>query len=710
MRIWPGEPYPLGATYDGSGTNFSLFSEVATKVELCLFDDDGGEERIALPEQTALCWHGYLPGVGPGQRYGYRVHGPWAPDEGVALQSAQAAARSLRARHRRAAEVGRGALSALLRSARRAQRQRLGGAHAEVGGDQPLLRLARRSPAAHAVARDRRLRGARQGADRAPSRHARPSCAAPTPALASPPILEHFKQLGVTAVELCRCTSSCIRKSLVSKGLRNYWGYDSIGFFAPHNEYAATGQRGEQVQEFKSMVRALHAAGIEVLLDVVYNHTAEGNHLGPMLSFKGIDNAAYYRLIGDRASLLYGLHRYREFTQHAASARAAIADGLPALLDRGDARRRLPLRSGGDARARPARGRSAERVLRSHPAGSGGLARQAHRRAVGRRRRRLSGRQLSAAVVGVERQVSRRRARLLARRAVAPGRLRLSPHRLERSVRRHRAAPVRQHQLRHRARRLHAARPGLLQRQAQRGQRRGQPRRHRRQPLVELRRRRAPPTTSRSSALRAQQQRNFLATLLLSQGVPMLCGGDEIGRTQKRQQQRLLPGQRDLVVRLGARRSAISSTSCAGWRSTAATIASSAAVAGSRGGRCTARDVKDVAWFTPEAQEMSDEHWAAGFARSLAVFFSGTPSPRSTRRASASSTTTSSSCSTPRTSRCASSCPTSASASAGCATSTPPPSATARPTIRERVLRAGDELEVTARSLVVMRRIDDDGR
>jgi len=163
MRIWPGESYPLGATYDGSGTNFSLFSEVASKVELCLFDDDGNEERIALPEQTAFCWHGYVPGVGPGQRYGFRVHGPWAPDEGQRCNPHKLLldpyARAIEGRP----EVGRGALRALLRQAGGAERSRLGRVRAALGGDDAVLRLARRSPA-------RARRGTRRWCTRCTSR------------------------------------------------------------------------------------------------------------------------------------------------------------------------------------------------------------------------------------------------------------------------------------------------------------------------------------------------------------------------------------------------------------------------------------------------------------------------------------------------------------------------------------------------------------
>ena len=204
---------------------------------------------------------------------------------------------------------------------------------------------------------------------------------------------------------------------LDDKGLHNYWGYNTIGFFAPHNGYSASGSRGQQVQEFKTMVRALHEAGIEVILDVVYNHTAEGNHLGPTLSFRGIDNAAYYRLVDRRPALLHGHHRHREQPAHAAPARAADDHGLAPLLGARHARGRVPVRPGRHPGPAVLRGGPAVGVLRPGPAGSGGVPGQAHRRAVGRGRRRLPGGQLPAAVERVERQVPGHHPRLLARPA-----------------------------------------------------------------------------------------------------------------------------------------------------------------------------------------------------------------------------------------------------------------------------------------------------
>ena len=366
--------------------------------------------------------------------------------------------------------------------------------------------------------------------------------------LASEPAIAYLRSLGVTAVELLPVHHIVDESFLFERGLSNYWGYSTIGYFAPHSGYAATGQRGQEVREFKGMVKALHRAGIEVILDVVYNHTAEGNHLGPMLSFKGVDNKSYYRLVPDDAAPLHGLHGHGQHAQRPAPEHAAADHGLAALLGDRVPRRRLPLRPRLGARARALRRRPPVGVLRRHPPGPGALAGQADRRAVGRRARRLPGRQLPRAVVGVERHLPRRDARLLARRRVGR-RVRLAADRLERPLRGRRPPPVRVDQLHHRPRRLHAARPRLLQREAQRGQPRGQPRRHRRQPLLELRRRgrdRRPGDQRAAGAPAAQLPRD----------ADPLPGHADAARRRRvrphpaRLQQRVVPGQRDLVVRL----------------------------------------------------------------------------------------------------------------------------------------------------------------
>jgi glycogen operon protein len=294
MQIWPGNPYPLGAGFDGAGTNFSVFSSVAERVELCLFDDKGNEERVELPEVDATCWHGYLPHVGPGQRYGYRMHGPDEPAKGHRCNPAKL----LLDPYARAIEGTvrwNNALFGYGRSKRRdsapyVPRSIVVNPWFDWSDDRSP-----RTPLHETVVYELHVKGFTQLNPAIPE-EIRGTYAA----LTTPEAIDHLTRLGVTAVELLPVHQFVDEHSLIEKGLRNYWGYNSIGYFAPHNEYSSVGERGQQVHEFKQMVKALHAANIEVILDVVYNHTAEGNHQGPTLSFKGIDNAAYYRLMDDQ--------------------------------------------------------------------------------------------------------------------------------------------------------------------------------------------------------------------------------------------------------------------------------------------------------------------------------------------------------------------------------------------------------------------------
>jgi isoamylase len=303
-EVWPGRPFPLGATWDGQGVNFSLFSENAEDVELCIFDDeDEDEERIPMRERTAFHWHCYLPGAGPGCRYGFRVHGPYAPEQGLRFNPSKL----LIDPYAKAIEGGirwdqanvlpyvpSGSEDADLEmddedDEMAVPRSVVIDGSFEWEGDEPP-----RTPLADTVIYETHVRGFTM-------RHpeVRDDLRGTYAGLASEPALEYLQSLGVTAVELLPVHHIADEHFLVDRGLKNYWGYSTIGYFAPHSAYAATGQRGEQVREFKGMVKALHRAGIEVILDVVYNHTAEGNHLGPMLSFKGVDNHSYYRLMPD---------------------------------------------------------------------------------------------------------------------------------------------------------------------------------------------------------------------------------------------------------------------------------------------------------------------------------------------------------------------------------------------------------------------------
>jgi isoamylase len=297
--VWPGQPYPLGATYDGLGTNFAVFSEAAERVELCLLDEAGHETRHDLPEVTGFVWHGYLPTVSPGQRYGFRVHGRWSPGEGLRANPAKLLldpyAKAVEGEvrweepvfpYRFGAEDERDERD----SAPFVPRSVVTNPFFDWSDDRPPRR-----PLNESVIYEVHVKGFTQRHPEIPD-----SMRGTYAGMAHPAVIRYLQELGITAVELLPVHQFVHARHLVDRGLRNYWGYDSIGFLAPHNEYSGSGQIGEQVGEFKAMVKALHAAGIEVILDVVYNHTAEGNHLGPMLAFKGIDNAAYYRLTDDR--------------------------------------------------------------------------------------------------------------------------------------------------------------------------------------------------------------------------------------------------------------------------------------------------------------------------------------------------------------------------------------------------------------------------
>jgi isoamylase len=305
LETWPGEPFPLGATWDGGGTNFSLFSEHAERVQLCLFDDDDELETcVEMSSRRALNWYVYVPGVGPGQRYGYRVHGPFAPEQGHRFN----ASKLLIDPYAKAIDgtvdwnhdanvlpyVPNGSEDADLE--RDDEDDAAAVPKAVViddafiwEGDRPP-----RVPFADTVIYETHVKGFTM-------RHpdVREDLRGTYAGLASDPAIAYMKDLGITAVELLPVHHISDESFLAERGLKNYWGYSTIGYLAPHSEYSATGSRGEQVREFKGMVKALHRAGIEVILDVVYNHTAEGNHLGPMLSFKGVDNASYYRLMPD---------------------------------------------------------------------------------------------------------------------------------------------------------------------------------------------------------------------------------------------------------------------------------------------------------------------------------------------------------------------------------------------------------------------------
>jgi isoamylase len=304
-EIWPGRPFALGPTWDGQGTNFSLFSEHADRVELCLFDGDN-EERVDVANHTAHNWHVYLPGVGPGQRYGYRVYGPYDPERGLRFNPFKLLIDPYAKAIEGPIDFGAANVLPYVPDPEGTRDD----ADLEMDDEDDVLAIPKcvvvderfdwegdrppQRPWPETVIYETHVKGFTKRREDLPD-ELRGTYAG----LASDEALGYLKELGVTAVELLPVHHIADESFLHDQGLTNYWGYSSIGYLAPHALYAATGRQGDQVREFKGMVKALHRAGIEVILDVVYNHTAEGNHLGPMLSFRGVDNSAYYRLVPD---------------------------------------------------------------------------------------------------------------------------------------------------------------------------------------------------------------------------------------------------------------------------------------------------------------------------------------------------------------------------------------------------------------------------
>ena len=304
MNIWPGHPYPLGATFTGSGVNFAIFSEVADKVEVCFIADDGSETRVELTEVDGYVWHGFVPAIEPGQRYGYRVHGPFDLAKGHRCNPAKLLldpyAKAItgqidgdpslysyelgdHAKRNAADSLGHTMLSVVVNP------------FFDWGHDRPP-----RHEYHNTVIYEAHVKGLTMTHPDVPE-----AIRGTYAAIGHHAIIDHLVGLGVTAIELMPVHQFVQDSTLAHKGLTNYWGYNTIGFLAPHAAYAANGSRGQQVAEFKTMVKALHEAHIEVILDVVYNHTAEGNEKGPTIGFRGIDNAAYYRLVDDDKSRYY---------------------------------------------------------------------------------------------------------------------------------------------------------------------------------------------------------------------------------------------------------------------------------------------------------------------------------------------------------------------------------------------------------------------
>ena len=628
MRIWPGSPYPLGATWDGEGVNFALFSENATAVELCLFErpDDAREtHRIRIEECTDFVWHIYLPESRPGQLYGYRVHGLYEPEAGLRFNPAKV----LIDPYAKAIAGNIDWSDALFG-------YRIGDPKADLslddrenagpipkcvvvdqaftwGGDQLL-----RTPWDRTVIYEVHVHGFTARHPDVP-KNLRGTYAG----LATPEVIEHLQHVGVTAVELLPVHHFVRDKHLVDRGLTNYWGYNSIGFFAPDIRYAASPERAHHVWEFKTMVKALHNAGIEVILDVVYNHTGEGNHLGPTLSFRGIDNASYYRLVPDHPrfyqdytgcgntlnvrhprvlQLIMDSLRYWVLEMHVDGFRFDLASTLARELhdvDRlsafFDIIHQDPVLSQVKLIAEPWDLGEGGYQVGNFPAGWAewnGRYRDAIRRYW----------------KGDGGQVAELAYRLSGSSDLYEGGGR-RPHASINFVTAHDGFT------------LH----DLVSYNQKHNEANGEDNRDGTDDNLSWNCGVEGPTNKPSiAALRERQKRNMLATLLLSQGVPMLCSGDEIGRTQggnnnaycqdneiswvdwtlSKPQQALLTFTRGLIALrqkhpVFRRRRFF------------------------QGRRIRGMEVKDLYWLRPDGKEMTDEDWAQGYVRCLGVRLAG---------------------------------------------------------------------------------------
>jgi len=627
MQVWPGKPYPLGATYDGSGTNFSVFSEVAERVELCLYDDDEHETRIDLPESTALCWHGYLPNVRPGQRYGYRIHGPWAPDNGLWCNPAKVLLdpyakaidglwdwnEAIFPYHFGNPEGSKNDLD----SAPYVAKSVVINPFFDWGNDrQP------NTPWHQTIVYETHVKGFSRTHAGIPE-ELRGTYAG----LAHPISIDYLKSLGVTAVELLPVHQFVQDSTLLDRGLRNYWGYNSIGYLAPHNEYAAAGQCGEQVLEFKNLVKTLHAAGIEVILDVVYNHTAEGNHLGPILSFKGIDNPAYYRLMPDKRryymdytgtgntlnmrhphvlQLIMDSLRYWVLEMHVDGFRFDLAATLARELHDVDR-----LSSFFDLIQQDPVVSQVKLIAEPWDIGEGGYQ-------VGNfpplwsewnGKYRDTVRDFWR---GTDQTLAEFGSRFTGSSDLYQGTAR-RPYASINFITAHDGFSLRDlvsYNDKHNDANGEENRDGESHNRSWNCGAEG------------------PTDDPEINALRRRQTRNFLATLLLSQGVPMLLGGDELGRTQQGNNNAYCQDNeiswydwehldKDLL-QFSRRLIGFRKRHPVFWRRR-----------WFQGRPIHGTKVSDIGWFTPGGTEMSEDDWNAGFAKSLAVFLNGRaiPSP-----------------------------------------------------------------------------------
>ena len=627
LEIWPGKAYPLGATYDGTGTNFALFSEAAERVELCLFDADGTQTAcITLPEVDGFVWHGFVPTIEPGQRYGYRVHGPYDPSAGYRCNPNKLLLDPYAKAIDGAFDWNQSLFGYNFGDPDSRNDDDSAASMPKCVVVNPFFDWGVDRPPSHeyadTVIYEAHVKGLTQTHPDIPE-NIRGTYAA----VAHPVIIEHLKALGVNAIELMPVHHFANDSTLIDKGLSNYWGYNTIGFFAPDSKYSSSPNSGGQVQEFKAMVRALHEAGIEVILDVVYNHTAEGNHLGPTLSMRGIDNPAYYRLVDDDKRY------YMDYTGTGNSLNVGHPHTLQLIMD--------SLRYW---------------VTEMHVDGfrfdlASTLAREFYD--VDR---------LSAFFELVQQDPIVSQVKLIAEPwDVGPGGYQVGNFppqwtewngKYRDTVRDYwRGEPATLDEFASRltgsadlyentARRPVAsinfvvAHDGFTLRDLvsynekhneANGEDNNDGESHNRSWNCGVE---GPTDDPEVNALRSRQQRNFLTTLLLSQGVPMIAHGDELGRTQN--------GNNNVYCQdneLSWIDWDNADTELIEFTSTVSALRASHPVfrrrrffSGSpvrkRGGGAS-DGLPDIAWFAPDGSEMSDEDWESGFAKSIAVYLNG---------------------------------------------------------------------------------------
>ena len=623
QSVWPGKAYPLGATYDGAGTNFAVFSDVAERVELCLFDQAGTESRIKLPEVDAGVWHAYLPSVQPGQRYGYRVHGPYEPEHGLRcnpnklLLDPYAKAVDGRFEWDQSLfgyEFGEPDTRNDDDSAASMPKSVVINPFFDWATDRSPGR-----PYADSVIYEAHVKGLTWTHPGIPD-----DIRGTFAAIAHPVMIEHLRTLGVTALELMPVHHFASESNLTDKGLSNYWGYNSISFLAPDFKYSSSTAPGGQVQEFKAMVRALHEADIEVILDVVYNHTAEGNHLGPTLCFRGLDNPAYYRLMDDDPRY------YLDYTGTGNSLNVRHPHSLQLIMD--------SLRYW---------------VLEMHVDGfrfdlAATLAREFYD--VDR---------LSSFFELVQQDPVVSQVKLIAEPwDIGPGGYQVGnfpPQWTEwngqfrdivRDFWRGEAATLGEFASRitgsadlyeHSGRRPVAsinfvtAHDGFTLRDLvsydekhneANGEDNNDGESHNRSWNCGVE---GPTDDPEINALRARQQRNFIATTLLSQGVPMLCHGDELGRTQSGNNNVYCQDNEISWIDWGsADHELLDFTRQAlELRASHPTFRRRRFFQGRPVNRRRAGGIPDIAWLQPDGAEMSEQDWDTSFARAIAMFLNG---------------------------------------------------------------------------------------